>query len=167
VSPGGLFDRTAIQAALIEVAREVEAAGLDIEFLVVGSAAIALQFDRPALTGDLDALYPMAKREEVARIAAVVAERHGWDPSWLNDDALMFQSHYDSAVRCIVFASTGGVTIRLAPADLLLAMRLLAARGDATATTSTSCSMPAGSTRSPRPSPSSGGTTPTRCSSRN
>jgi hypothetical protein len=66
-----------------ELAGELDAAGQRAEIFLVGGAAIALCFDTRRATRDLDAVF--APTVAVRWAAAIVADREGLDPDWLND----------------------------------------------------------------------------------
>lgn len=82
--------------------------------------------DRSA-TADIDAFF--APVEPIRRVAAAMAEERGWPEGWLNNKVTMFQSHFDHEARWEPVVTNGPVTISVAPADLLLAMKLYAGRG--------------------------------------
>lgn len=116
-----------VRGALRELAYELREAGLPATIRVVGGAAVSLQVGREALTRDVDALHPTSARfiDVVHRIAS----RRGWPNDWLNDAVKGFASHYDTDDDWEVFDSGRDVTVLIARAPLLLAMKLRAARG--------------------------------------
>ena len=94
---------------------------------MVGGAALAIEyFDRPA-TRDVDCL--LSPAEEIKAIAAEVARDRGWPEDWLNDKVIMYQSHHDTDSDWKTLLDEGGVTVLVASAQLLLAMKLHAGRG--------------------------------------
>jgi hypothetical protein len=121
------FDRDDIVSALEELAETLAAGGVSTTIRVVGGAALAVGYGREATTTDIDALY--GAPEEVGAAVASIAARRGWPETWLNDRVKMFASHYDHTAGWVPFATRGGVEVWIAPADLLLAMKLLAGRG--------------------------------------
>ncbi len=121
------FDREAIIAALTEPADDLVRSGTQIQIRVVGGAAIPVAFDRETTTTDVDALY--RSNPEVENAARTIAYRNGWPHNWLNDSVKQFASHFDTADDRIDLDVRDGVSIRVAGAQLLLAMKLFAARG--------------------------------------
>lgn len=121
------FDREDILSALTELVSALVARGNSNRIRIVGGAAIAIQFGRFATTSDVDALYrsdPVI--EEVAR---EIAASRGWPDSWLNDDVKMWASHFDTLGDWTQIHVEGDVTVSVASARLLLAMKLRAGRG--------------------------------------
>lgn len=86
-----------------------------------------MQHDRAALTFDIDALYGAS--DDVWAVVDEIASERNWPPAWLNNAVKMFRSQYDDNAEWVVHRRRAGVTILLAPSDLLLAMKLLAGRG--------------------------------------
>lgn len=122
-----LFDRDDVLGALEELARRLAARGAPAHIRVVGGAAIAVQYGREALTQDVDALF--GRSDDVLEIAAEIARERGWPNSWLNDDVAMHASHFDHEAVWVRIVDVESVQVDLAPADLLLAMKLKAGRG--------------------------------------
>ena len=123
-----LFDRVMLLDAMVELASELQARGVAARINVIGGAAIALQYDpdRPATT-DVDAFaHPAA---EVLDAAATVGRRHGWPADWLNTNAKAFASHHDSPEDWTAVLDTSGLTVSVASAALLFAMKANASRG--------------------------------------
>jgi len=127
-----LFSKDDIEEALRVLVEELVAAGVAISIQVVGSAAIALQVDREALTDDIDALYRPTPEFNVI-VKRLAAERD-WPETWLNDAVKMFASHYDTSVDWKLKTDDNGVMVFVARPELLLAMKLLAGRGRRDAT---------------------------------
>lgn len=121
------FDRDAIVAALGELVDHLAAASATSHIRIVGGAAVALQYGRPATTSDVDALYRADPAVEEAVIA--IARRRGWPEDWLNDNVKMWTSHFDGPSDWAHFDVREDVTISVAAAPLLLAMKLRSARG--------------------------------------
>jgi len=121
------FTRDDILAGLEELAGLLAAGGVATTIRVVGGAALAIAYGRDATTTDIDALYgaPDQARAAVTTIAA----RRGWPDTWLNDNVKMFASHHDHTAQWERHSTSGSVEVWIAPADLLLAMKLLAGRG--------------------------------------
>jgi hypothetical protein len=125
---GGLFDRDEIHSALTEVARILHGRGVRARILVYGGAALGLVYDpeRDA-TRDVDGAFGTSA-PEIRAAAAAVARARGYPADWLNDAAKIFLPvHGDPEFRPVI--RVGEVEIAVAPPDLLLAMKLRAARG--------------------------------------
>ena len=122
-----LFSREDVDEALQALVDELVAAGVPATIDVVGGAAVSLQVEREALTQDIDALHPATSgfTDAVARVGAA----RGWPDTWLNDAVTMYVSHYDTTDDWEVRIEGDGVVVRVARAELLLAMKLLAGRG--------------------------------------
>jgi len=121
------FDRDDIVSALVKLAELLAAGEVSTTIRVVGGAALAVAHGREATTTDIDALY--GAPEDVSAAVAAIAARRGWPETWLNDRVTMFASHYDHTAVWVPFTTRGSVDVWIAPADLLLAMKLLAGRG--------------------------------------
>jgi hypothetical protein len=122
-----LFSVDDVRRGLLSLAVELDEAGATTSLSVIGGAAVALQVGREALTQDIDATYPPS--DLVAEIVRRIAQRNDWPDDWFNDAAKGFVSHFDTASDWEVLFQIGGVTIVIARPALLLAMKLLAARG--------------------------------------
>lgn len=92
-----------------------------------GRPAVAIQIGREALTRDVDASYPPSRR--LTDVVHLIAARRGWPVNWLNDAVKGFMSHFDSADDREIFDEGGEVSVFIARPQLLLAMKLLTARG--------------------------------------
>lgn len=107
-----------------ELASELDAAGQRAEIFLVRGAAIALCFDARRATRDLDAVF--APTDSVRRAAAIVADREGLDPDWVNDAVKGFLPGPDAhAVR---YFEAPSLLVDVASAEYLLAMKLFASR---------------------------------------
>lgn len=122
-----MLDAEQIRAALGDLARRLNEAGVAAGIRLVGGAALAVEYYERVATRDIDALLHPA--EEVKIHAMAIARERGWPDDWLNDDVLMFMSHHDVDSDWKVLFAEGGVTVQVASAELLLAMKLLAGRG--------------------------------------
>lgn len=121
------FDRDDIVAALEELVAELTARRSSSHIRIVGGAAIAIHFHRDTTTTDVDALY--GKDAHVEEAARQIARARGWPDTWLNDDVKMWTSHFDGPQDWTQFDVRDDVTVSVAGARLLLAMKLRAARG--------------------------------------
>lgn len=121
------FDREDIVDALGELVEVLASRETKPHIRIVGGAAIAMCHTRDATTTDVDALYGSDPDVEVA--AVEIAQRRGWPDNWLNDKAKMFASHFDADDDWVSFDLRDGLVVRVAGPQLLLAMKLWAARG--------------------------------------
>lgn len=123
-----LLDHDTLLDALRDLVRRLRERQISAGIRLVGAAAIALAYDhdRPE-TRDVDAY--LAPAEPILEVAAAIAEERGWKADWLNTKVVMFQSHYDGPADWNVVIDEDDVTVSVASAELLLAMKLLASRG--------------------------------------
>ena len=126
-APDGTLSADDIRGALEDLATRLKDAGVSAGIRIVGGAALAIgYYDRPA-TRDVDALlYPP---DEVKAHAREVGRLRGWPDDWLNDKVKMYMSNYEQATDWKVVADADGVTISVASAEQLLAMKLRSGRG--------------------------------------
>ena len=122
-----LFTRDDIEAGLRALVDELVAVGATSRIQVVGGAAIILRVEREVLTSDVDTLH--CSTSGVQRAVERVAQAKRWPVTWLNDAAQMWASHYDTDDDWEIRFSSGGVSVLIARAPLLLAMKLQAGRG--------------------------------------
>lgn len=118
------MDRSEIIAALTALAAELEQRGTSAEMYVVGGAAIALAFDERRATRDIDAVFE--PKSLVYEAAAVVAERLGLPPGWLNDAVKGFLEGDDPAAAPVL--DLPGLRCLAASPETLLALKVLAHR---------------------------------------
>lgn len=79
------LDRNDIITGLRELIAELRAAEQVAGIRLVGGAALALHYFDRGTTQDLDSLHVHPGHDEAVAAAAMkVAQRHGWDPAWLN-----------------------------------------------------------------------------------
>ena len=124
--------REEILEALGEVTRRAAAAGIEAKVHVLGGSAVALAIDDSRrLTGDVDSFIVASSedKERLAAIAAEVAVERDLDADWLNTKAAMFIPDDGEPFGWRSLVSEGGFEISVAPADLLLAMKLRSRRG--------------------------------------
>jgi hypothetical protein len=122
-----LFTRSDIEDGLRSLVEELAASGVTSRIQVVGGAAIILQADREVLTSDVDTLHWTTSGIEAA--VERVAQARRWPSNWLNDAANMWASHYDTEDDWDIRFHRDGVSVLVARAPLLLAMKLHAGRG--------------------------------------
>jgi hypothetical protein len=121
-----LFTRDEIRAALEEIARILDRRRVRARIFVVGGAAMALAYYDRAATKDVDALF--APADLVAKAADAVGQARGYPSGWLNDAVKVFMPVHGEQVHQPVL-EVGSVSVSVAAPDLLLAMKLRAARG--------------------------------------
>jgi len=123
-----LLDHDTLLDALGDLVRRLRERRVSAGIRLVGAAAIALAYDhdRPE-TRDVDAYLTPAGL--ILEVATSIAEERGWKTDWLNTKVVMFQSHHDGPEDWNVVIEEDGVTVSVASAELLLAMKLLASRG--------------------------------------
>jgi hypothetical protein len=122
-----LLESTEIRAALRELAQRLHAAGVTASIRVVGGAALAIEyFDRPA-TRDVDCM--LSPADDIKAVAAEIGSERGWPADWLNDKVITYQTHHNTEADWRTVIVEGDVTVRVASAELLLAMKLYAGRG--------------------------------------
>lgn len=119
-----------IRALLIELGHRLEERGISARLFLVGGAAMALAFNTRRSTRDLDGVFE--PKAEVYAEAAAMAEEYGLTPGWLNDGvkgllpdkiAAEVGSHFNSP----------GISVGVASAEYLFAMKSVAAREEADA----------------------------------
>jgi len=79
------LNRDDIIGGLRELIAESRASNEIAGIRLVGGAALALRYFDRGTTQDLDSLHIQPGSDDaVAAAASRVADRHGWDPEWLN-----------------------------------------------------------------------------------
>jgi hypothetical protein len=128
--PSRTFDADALRSALDELCERLVDAEVSAGICIVGGAAIALTVAPERIaTHDIDVvIYPQSATAAVLHVVAEMAVARGWPNDWLSDAVRGFLPFAGDPGWTTVRAA-GQVEIRMAPADLLLAMKLHAARG--------------------------------------
>ncbi len=120
------MDRAQIEGALEELGTQLESKGIAARLLVIGGAAMVLNFGAREMTDNVDVDVYLA--EAVLQAAAVIGERRGLGPTWLNDAAKiyipMFKQPDWQPVRKV-----GTLELFTADARAMLAMKMRASRG--------------------------------------
>jgi hypothetical protein len=88
------FDRAALTRAFDALGRLAWAEGATVEIAVYGGSALMMVYDWRVATKDVDAVFE-DDRVVVRRLAAAVADQHGWPADWLNDGVKGFLSARD------------------------------------------------------------------------
>jgi hypothetical protein len=121
-----LLDRDDLVRGLRELVDELRARNLGGKVQIIGGAALALRyFDRTSTT-DIDAR--LSIDGDIRAVVEEIGRRHGWGVDWLNDAGAKFIPAYGRAVNWETLADRDGVTIQVASAEALLAMKLRANR---------------------------------------
>lgn len=122
-----LFNRAELDRLIHLFAAKINGAGISGTISLVGGAALSMSYlhDRRATT-DIDALLPSDKR--IAEIIAEIAAEENLAENWINDAAMAYVP-FETQQQWIDLYRVGGVLVRIASAELLLAMKLRADRG--------------------------------------
>lgn len=122
-----LFEREDIQRLVRLLADRLVLAGVSGTISLVGGAAISLQYliDRQSTT-DIDAILP--QHPLVAEVIREIADKENLDEDWIND-AVAAYVPFETRDMWIEIITIDSITIRVASAELLLAMKLKADRG--------------------------------------
>jgi hypothetical protein len=88
------FNREALLKAFDELGRSAWSESATIEIAVYGGSALMLVYDWRIATKDVDGVFEH-DRDRVGRLAAQIAEAHGWPADWLNDGVKGFLSDRD------------------------------------------------------------------------
>lgn len=124
------FSRTDLIKLLNKLVKRLNELEIKGSFQIVGGAAIALKYAERPPTNDIDAEFisPNTSQNELRDVVEEIARTESIPYDWLNDYAKVF------IPRCteddwIAFQISGEITILVASAPLLLAMKLRATRG--------------------------------------
>ena len=126
-----LFTRDDLVGALRDLIAELHGAGDTVGLRLVGGGALALRYFDRRTTNDLDALHVRHGSDEaVVRAARLVAERRGWDPTWINFEVTRSGGEplYGRSVEWESLYDRDGVEIQVASVEALLVMKLRANR---------------------------------------
>lgn len=125
------LDRDDIIAGLRELIAELRADGEVAGIRLVGGAALSLRYFDRGSTQDLDSLHVRPGSDAaVAAAAARVAQRHDWDPAWLNFEVTKADAlpTLGRTVEWDTIYDGDGIVIQVASKEALLAMKLRANR---------------------------------------
>lgn len=122
-----LFEKVELERLIRLFASRLDDAGICGTISLVGGAALSLCYlqDREATT-DIDALLPTDLR--ISGIIAEIAVDENLDKHWINDAAKAYVP-FETEAQWVDLYRVGGVLVRIATAELLLAMKLRADRG--------------------------------------
>lgn len=125
VMPEPVFNRTDLQRAFSALAAKLQHSGVVGQVHVVGGAAMLLAYDSRVTTRDIDALFsPDAPMLKAIR---EVAEEMGWPRTWLNNQASSYVSRTPGEGSPVF--DHPFLHVVATPAEHLLAMKVIAARG--------------------------------------
>ena len=125
------LNRDDIITGLRELIAELRAAGEVAGIRLVGGAALSLRYFDRGTTQDLDSLHVRPGSDDaVAAAAARVAQRHDWDPTWLNFEVTKADAlpTFGRAVEWHTIYDRDDIVIQVASQEALLAMKLRANR---------------------------------------
>jgi hypothetical protein len=125
---GPLLDRAAIESLIAELGARCAAKGFDAELFLVGGAAMALAYSRLRTTRDLDAVFE--PRTRVYEEARRLADDRGLPTDWLNDGVKGLLPDRSDTGPQVTFVSSG-ISVAIASAEYLFAMKAAAARQEA------------------------------------
>lgn len=120
-----LLNRTRIDQYLRELAEILTPEGAPEVVLVVGGALLA-HYEIREGTRDVDSARQIS--EELKTATAVVAERHGLAPDWLNARAAAFRPRTLDEADCDVLLEQGRLLVLAAPIDQVFLMKLNSTR---------------------------------------
>ena len=116
-----------LEGHLLELVDLLTSSGLAADFYLVGGAAMSIGFyPGRRLTTDIDA--KIASFETIQPFVLDVAERRGLNNDWVNTSAAKLISFVASESDWNLWKQVGAVRVYLASAELLLAMKIAAAR---------------------------------------
>jgi predicted nucleotidyltransferase component of viral defense system len=126
MNESSLFNRQRLEEIMDVFLIELDKRGVKGTILLVGGAALSLYyFDRES-TLDIDAALPNDSR--VTEVIKEIAIREKLPVNWINSDASMYFGFPPSSFW-ITKQQVGDITLKVASAELLIAMKLKAARG--------------------------------------
>lgn len=111
--------------ALERLGEVLSGRGVTAHLYLVGGSAIAFAYLSDRVTRDIDAI--AAPTDEVFDAAREITSELELPEEWLNDTARAFLPVVDLGEGAVVL-DVPGITVRTAPAEVLLAMKLLAGR---------------------------------------
>ncbi len=122
-----LFDRPELERLIKLMASKLNDLGVIGTISLVGGAAISLGYlTQRESTTDIDALLP--NHPAVSKIITKIASAENLEMNWINDAALAFVP-FETQNQWVDLYRFGGILVRIATAELLLAMKLRADRG--------------------------------------
>ena len=130
---GPLLDAGKIRELLTELGARLEAQGLSARIFLVGGAAMALAINARRSTRDLDGVFE--PKSAIYSEVAKMAEEHGLPPDWHNDSVKgLLPDKVGTEVGAHLDAP--GISVEIASAEYLFAMKAKAAERASTPMTS-------------------------------
>lgn len=120
------LDRKTLESALAELGKQALAEGIDLEICIYGGSAMLLAYHSRNATKDVDAV--LNPREKGKDLAARVAKSHSLHDDWLNSNVTQFLGPNSQAGRRKLSLDIPGLTLFVATANHLLAMKAIACR---------------------------------------
>lgn len=121
-----LLDADAIVQLLTELGARLFTKDIEGRMFIVGGAAMALAFSRSRITRDIDAVFE--PKAVIYAEAEAMALEHGLPSGWLNDGVKGLMPERVQPVEGTVRLSTPGLSVGVASAEYLFAMKAAAAR---------------------------------------
>jgi len=120
------FSRVELEELLEDFCLKASSEGFSGIVSIVGGAAMLLAYESSrAQTTDIDALYPHNKALE--KVIFNISEERGIQKNWINGAVEEFVP-YGVENAWVHYKDIYGITVRVASAELLLAMKLAAGR---------------------------------------
>jgi hypothetical protein len=122
------FTRDEMIDGLRDLVSRLRGTGQPSRIQIVGGAAIALTLnEHRSATADIDG--PVSPPEVVLAVAGTIAAERNWRDDWLNDAATQFlPTGYGRPAGWVTIYDADGVTVQVADAETLLAMKVYAAQ---------------------------------------
>lgn len=118
------FDRATLMHAIDKLVRLLIEQGHTVDIHIIGGAALNLAYYERRMTSDIDA---RTNSDSVVYAAVLeLAQQNGWPEDWFNSNAASFIPF--TADEWALMISEEGVNVYVAEPELLLAMKLNAAR---------------------------------------
>lgn len=120
------LDRKTLKTALQALGEQALLECIDLEICIYGGSAMLLAYESRNATKDVDAV--LNPREKGKQLAAKVAKKLSLHDDWLNSDVTQFIGPNPQAGRRKLNIEIPGLTVFIATANYLLAMKALACR---------------------------------------
>lgn len=122
------FTRFEMIDGLRDLVSRLHGTGHPSRIQIVGGAAIALTLnEHRSATADIDG--PVTPPEVVFALSSSIASERNWRNDWLNDAAAQFvPTGYGRPAGWVTIYDSDGVTVQVANAETLLAMKVYAAQ---------------------------------------
>jgi hypothetical protein len=120
------FTRAEMILGLRDLVSRLRGTGQPSRIQIVGGAAIALTLnEHRSATVDIDG--PVTPPDVVLAVAGTIAAERNWRSDWLNDAAAQFlPTGYGRPASWVTIYDADGVTVQVADAETLLAMKVYA-----------------------------------------